>query len=104
MEEEMATQIVTFLRKHIFKKAAQVAESGKFDFFIIGDRVAALTALQNERPNHVLRPDALTLAGFVAGVTEKVGIVVTVNVTTYAEPYSVTRATAMLDHLSAGGG
>ncbi|MBV7481678.1 NtaA/DmoA family FMN-dependent monooxygenase [Bordetella sp. BOR01] len=85
----------------LFKKAAQVAESGKFDFFFIGDRVASSTELQNERPNQVMRPEALSLAGFVAGVTEKIGIVVTVNVT-YAEPYSVARATATLDRLSGG--
>lgn len=90
-----------YTNRNLYKKAAQIAESGKFDFFFIGDRVAAITDLQNERPNQVLRPDALTLAGFVAGVTDKIGIVVTVNVT-YAEPYSVARATATLDHLSGG--
>ncbi|WP_051237155.1 NtaA/DmoA family FMN-dependent monooxygenase [Ottowia thiooxydans] len=86
---------------NLFKRSAQIAESGKFDFFFIGDRVSSSTELQNERPNQVLRPEALSLAGFVAGVTEKIGIVVTVNVT-YSEPYSVARATATLDHLSNG--
>ncbi|MET4579697.1 NtaA/DmoA family FMN-dependent monooxygenase [Ottowia thiooxydans] len=87
--------------RNLFKKSAQIAEAGKFDFFFIGDRVSSSTELQNERPNQVLRPEALTLAGFVAGVTEKIGIVVTTNVT-YSEPYSVARATATLDRLSNG--
>lgn len=85
----------------LFKRTAQLAEAGKFDFYFIGDQVVGLPEWQYERPNHVLRPEALSLAGFVAGVTEKIGIVTTVNVT-YADPYSVARATATLDHLSGG--
>ncbi len=80
---------------------ARTAERGKLDFFFIGDQVIGLPEWQYERPNQVLRPEALTLAGFVAGITEKIGIVATVN-TTYAEPYTVARATATLDHLSGG--
>jgi FMN-dependent oxidoreductase (nitrilotriacetate monooxygenase family) len=80
---------------------ARTAERGKLDFFFIGDQVIGLPEWQYERPNQVLRPEALTLAGYIAGVTEKIGIVATVN-TTYADPYSVARATATLDHLSGG--
>ncbi|CAH1653594.1 MULTISPECIES: NtaA/DmoA family FMN-dependent monooxygenase [unclassified Chelatococcus] len=87
--------------RDFFRRVAQLAERGKFDFFFIGDQVVGLPEWQHERPNHVLRPEALSLAGFVAGVTEKVGIVTTVNVT-YSEPYSVARATATLDHISGG--
>lgn len=87
--------------RDFFKHMAQLAERGKFDFFFIGDQVIGLPEWQYERPNQVLRPEALSLAGFIAGVTEKIGIVTTVNVT-YAEPYSVARATATLDHISGG--
>lgn len=87
--------------REFFKRMAQLAEKGKFDFFFIGDQVVGLPEWQYERPNHVLRPEALSTAGFIAGVTEKIGIVTTVNVT-YADPYSVARATATLDHLSGG--
>ncbi|MGI6851026.1 NtaA/DmoA family FMN-dependent monooxygenase [Mesorhizobium sp. 1B3] len=87
--------------RDFYKRMAQLAERGKFDFFFIGDQVVGLPEWQYERPNQVLRPEALSLAGFVAGVTEKIGIVTTVNVT-YADPYSVARATATLDHLSGG--
>ncbi|MGO4560138.1 NtaA/DmoA family FMN-dependent monooxygenase [Mesorhizobium sp. 2RAF21] len=87
--------------RELFKRTAQLAEEGKFDFYFIGDQVVGLPEWQYERPNQVLRPEAISLAGFVAGVTEKIGIVATVNVT-YSEPYSVARATATLDHLSNG--
>ncbi|MEO9339662.1 NtaA/DmoA family FMN-dependent monooxygenase [Mesorhizobium sp. SB112] len=80
---------------------AQLAERGKMDFFFIGDQVVGLPEWQHERPNQVLRPEALSFAGFIAAATSKIGIVTTVN-TTYAEPYSVARATATLDHLSGG--
>lgn len=87
--------------RDLFKRTAQLAEAGKFDFYFIGDQVVGLPEWQYERPNQVLRPEAISLAGFVAGVTEKIGIVATVNVT-YADPYSVARATATLDHVSDG--
>lgn len=80
---------------------AQLAERGKLDFFFIGDRVVGLPETQAEHPNLVLRPEALTLAAYVAAVTEKIGIVTTVN-TTYSDPFNVARATATADHLSGG--
>lgn len=86
----------TFLRR-----TAQLSEAAKLDFYFIGDRVVGLPEQQTEHPNLVLRPEALTLAGYVAGVTERIGIVATVN-TTYAHPFNVARATATLDHLSGG--
>lgn len=80
---------------------AQLSERGKLDFFFIGDRVVGLPETQAEHPNLVLRPEALTLAAYVAAVTSKIGIVTTVN-TTYADPFNVARATANVDHLSGG--
>ncbi len=86
----------TFLRD-----MALLSERGKLDFFFIGDRVVGLPETQAEHPNLVLRPEALTLAAYVAAVTEKIGIVTTVN-TTYSDPFNVARATATADHLSGG--
>ncbi len=80
---------------------ARNAERGKFDFYFIGDQLIGLPEWQYERPNQVLRPEALSFAGYIAGVTDKIGIVATVN-TTYADPFTVARATATLDHLSKG--
>jgi FMN-dependent oxidoreductase (nitrilotriacetate monooxygenase family) len=80
---------------------ARLSERGKLDFFFIGDRVVGLPETQAEHPNLVLRPEALTLAAYVAAVTSRIGIVTTVN-TTYADPFNVARATANIDHLSGG--
>ncbi|WP_431285729.1 NtaA/DmoA family FMN-dependent monooxygenase [Humitalea sp. 24SJ18S-53] len=83
------------------KRTAQLSEAAKLDFYFIGDRVVGLPEQQTEHPNLVLRPEAFTLAGYIAAVTEKIGIVATVN-TTYAHPFNVARASATLDHLSGG--
>jgi FMN-dependent oxidoreductase (nitrilotriacetate monooxygenase family) len=85
----------------LLQHAARTAERGRFDFFFIGDRVVGLTASQFGAPNEVLRPEALTLAANIAGVTEHIGLITTVN-TTYSEPYNVARASATIDHLSGG--
>lgn len=60
-----------------------------------------LTNSQFANPNEVLRPEALTLASHIAAVTTHIGLITTVN-TTYSDPYNVARATATIDHLSAG--
>jgi FMN-dependent oxidoreductase (nitrilotriacetate monooxygenase family) len=80
---------------------ARAAERGKLDFYFIGDRVVGLPSSQYESPNEVLRPEALTLASYIAAATSHIGIVTTVN-TTYSDPYTVARAVAELDHLSRG--
>ncbi|MGP4014441.1 NtaA/DmoA family FMN-dependent monooxygenase [Saccharopolyspora sp. 5N708] len=85
----------------LLQQAARTAERGVFDFFFIGDRLVGLTASQFAAPNEVLRPEALTLAANIAGVTERIGLITTIN-TTYSDPYNVARATATIDHLSRG--
>ena len=85
----------------MLRHAAQTAERGVFDFFFIGDRLVGLTASQFANPNEVLRPEALTFASHIAAVTERIGLITTVN-TTYSDPYNVARATATIDHLSGG--
>jgi FMN-dependent oxidoreductase (nitrilotriacetate monooxygenase family) len=85
----------------LLQQAARTAERGRFDFFFIGDRVVGLTTSQFAAPNEVLRPEALTLAANIAGITEHIGLITTVN-TTYSEPYNVARAAATIDHLSGG--
>ncbi|OEV12848.1 NtaA/DmoA family FMN-dependent monooxygenase [Streptomyces nanshensis] len=85
----------------LLQSAARTAERGKFDFFFIGDRVVGLPASQFAAPNEVLRPEALTLAAHIAAVTERIGLITTVN-STYAEPFNVARSLATIDHLSNG--
>lgn len=81
--------------------AARTAERGVFDFFFIGDRLVGLPSSQSANPNEVLRPEALTLASFIAASTSRIGLITTVN-STYSDPYNVARATATIDHLSGG--
>lgn len=83
------------------KEMAQLSERGKLDFFFIGDRVVSLPETQAEHPNLVLRQEAFSLASYIAAVTQHIGVVATVN-TTYADPFSVARATATIDQLSQG--
>jgi FMN-dependent oxidoreductase (nitrilotriacetate monooxygenase family) len=83
------------------RDTARAAERGKLDFYFIGDRVVGLPSSQYEAPNEVLRPEALSLAAFIAAATTHIGIVTTVN-TTYSDPYTTARAIAELDHLSRG--
>jgi FMN-dependent oxidoreductase (nitrilotriacetate monooxygenase family) len=83
------------------RDTARAAERGKLDYYFVGDRVVGLPSSQYEAPNEVLRPEALTLAAFIAAATTHIGIITTVN-TTYSDPYTVARAIAELDHLSRG--
>ncbi|HEX4831968.1 MAG TPA: NtaA/DmoA family FMN-dependent monooxygenase [Trebonia sp.] len=83
------------------RDTARAAERGLLDFYFIGDRIVGLPSSQYEAPNEVLRPEAITLAAYIAAVTSKIGIVTTVN-TTYSDPYTVAREVAHLDHLSQG--
>ncbi len=83
------------------RETAQLAERAKLDFYFIGDQMAGGPEKQYEHPNETLRPEALTYAAYAAAVTEKIGIVTTVN-TTYSHPYSVARASATIDNLSGG--
>lgn len=85
---------------------ARKTEEGLFDFLFAAD---SLTALWNgEHPDHLGRQppiralDPLMLMALVAGKTEKLGLISTVNTTYSAPPYTVARMVATLDHLTAG--
>jgi alkanesulfonate monooxygenase SsuD/methylene tetrahydromethanopterin reductase-like flavin-dependent oxidoreductase (luciferase family) len=64
-------------------RLAQTAERGLFDFVVLAE------------------PDTFTLLAALAGVTERIGLVGTVN-TAVNEPFEVARQFATLDHLSDG--
>ncbi|QJD85976.1 LLM class flavin-dependent oxidoreductase [Cohnella herbarum] len=84
-----------------FIEVVQKLERAKFDFFFLGDRLATSATEQYSFPSQMVRPEPFTILSHLAAVTEKIGLIVTVN-TTYAEPYHVARMTASLDYLSAG--
>lgn len=76
-------------------------EEAKFDFFFLGDRLAAGADEQYSFPSQMVRLEPFTMLSYLAAITKKIGLIVTVN-TTYAEPYHVARMTASLDYLSKG--
>src|SRR5882672_9904043 len=85
-----------------FVHLAEVAERGLFDFFFLAE---GLRLREHRGRIHDLdvvgRPDTFTVLAALAAVTERLGLVGTVN-TTFNEPYEVARQFASLDHLSNG--
>jgi FMN-dependent oxidoreductase (nitrilotriacetate monooxygenase family) len=74
---------------------ARTAERGLFDFFLLDD----LDDLDDL--DVVGRPDTFTVLAALAAVTDRLGLVGTIN-TTFNEPFEVARQFATLDHLSDG--
>ncbi|MEH3024022.1 MAG: LLM class flavin-dependent oxidoreductase [Pseudomonas oryzihabitans] len=84
-----------------YRALARLAEAACFDLLFIADSVAAAEGPQAPRMARSDLFEPLTLLAALAGATERIGLVATVT-TSYHEPYSVARAFASLDHLSAG--
>lgn len=84
-----------------YRALARLAEAACFDLLFIADSVAAAEGPQAPRMARSDLFEPLTLLAALAGATERIGLVATVT-TSYHEPYSVARAFASLDQLSAG--
>jgi alkanesulfonate monooxygenase SsuD/methylene tetrahydromethanopterin reductase-like flavin-dependent oxidoreductase (luciferase family) len=69
-----------------FAHLAETAERGMFDFLFLAEG---------------LRPDTFTVLAALATVTDRLGLIGTIN-TTSNEPFEVARQFATLDHLSDG--
>jgi alkanesulfonate monooxygenase SsuD/methylene tetrahydromethanopterin reductase-like flavin-dependent oxidoreductase (luciferase family) len=85
-----------------FQHLAQTAERGKFDFFFLAEglRLREQRGLIHDL-DVVGRPDTLTVLTALAAVTERLGLVGTLNAT-FHEAYELARQLATLDHLSGG--
>jgi FMN-dependent oxidoreductase (nitrilotriacetate monooxygenase family) len=85
-----------------FAHMARVAEAAKFDFFFLAEglRLREKHGLIHDL-DVVGRPDTFTILAALAAVTDRLGLVGTIN-STYNEPYEVARQFATLDHLSDG--
>lgn len=85
-----------------FVHLAHTAERGGFDFFFLAE---GLRLREHRGRIHDLdvvgRPDTFTVLAALAGVTDRLGLVGTIN-TTFNEPFEVARQFATLDHLSDG--
>ncbi len=81
-----------------YKRQAQVAERGKFDYLFVADSVSINA---RSSPHYLNRFEPLTILGALAAVTDHIGLVATVTVS-YSEPYNIARQFASLDHISGG--
>ncbi|KRE22327.1 NtaA/DmoA family FMN-dependent monooxygenase [Agromyces sp. Soil535] len=83
------------------RRAAEVAESARLDYLFFGDWLATGHDLEFRDPYLVARIDPLSAISYLAAFTERIGLIATAN-TSYADPYTVARATASIDLLSGG--
>lgn len=81
-----------------YKRQAQAAEAGKFDFLFVAD---SLFVTPKSSPHYLNRFEPLTVLSGLAAVTQHIGLVATLTVS-YSEPFNVARQFASLDHLSGG--
>jgi FMN-dependent oxidoreductase (nitrilotriacetate monooxygenase family) len=81
-----------------YKRQAQLAERGKFDFLFVAD---SLSITEKSSPHYLNRFEPITILSALAAVTEHIGLVGTLTVS-YSEPFNVARQFASLDHISNG--
>ncbi len=85
----------------VLRRVARVAEDADLDYLFFGDWLATGPDLEFRDPYLLARIDPLSAVLYLAGVTERIGLIATVN-STYADPYATARATASLDVLTGG--
>ena len=85
----------------VLRRAAEVAEAARLDYLFFGDWLATGHDLEFRDPYLVARVDPISAITYLAGVTERIGLIATAN-TSYADPYTLARATASVDLLSGG--
>ena len=81
-----------------YEELATKAEAAAFDSVFLSD-ILSLGSDIEYTPRAVLDP--IPLAGALAAITKKIGIIGTAS-TTYVEPYNLARQFASLDHISNG--
>lgn len=89
---------------HYWVRLAKLAEQAKFDAFFLADFIGRSGGNLEEasrRYTGSFQFEPLTLLSLIAGATERIGLIATIN-TNFSEPYNVARALASLDHLSGG--
>jgi len=85
-----------------FVHLARTAERGGFDFFFLAEGLRLREHMGRIHDLDVVgRPDTFTVLAALAAVTDRLGLVGTIN-TTFNEPFEVARQFSTLDHLSDG--
>lgn len=85
----------------ILRRIARLAEDADLDYLFFGDWLATGPDLEFRDPYLLARIDPLSAVLYLAGLTERIGLIATVN-STYADAYATARATASLDVLTGG--
>ncbi|NYE21449.1 NtaA/DmoA family FMN-dependent monooxygenase [Microbacterium immunditiarum] len=85
----------------ILRRIARLGEDAGLDYLFFGDWLATGPDLEFRDPYLLARIDPVSAVLYLAGITERIGLIATVN-TTYADPYATARATASLDLLTGG--
>lgn len=85
----------------ILRRVARLGEDAGLDYLFFGDWLATGPDLEFRDPYLLARIDPVSAVLYLAGVTERIGLIATVN-STYADPYATARATASLDVLTGG--
>lgn len=85
----------------VLRRIAGLAEDADLDYLFFGDWLATGPDLEFRDPYLLARIDPVSAVLYLAGLTERIGLIATVN-TTYADPYAIARATASLDVLTGG--
>ncbi|MBE7212747.1 MAG: LLM class flavin-dependent oxidoreductase [Gluconacetobacter diazotrophicus] len=88
---------------HHLRHLARRLEAAKFDAFFMADHLAVLNMPVDalKRSHTVTSFEPFTLLSYLAGATERIGLVATAS-TTYDAPYHIARRFASLDHISGG--
>ena len=81
-----------------YKRQAQLAERGKFDFLFVAD---SLSITEKSSPHYLNRIEPISILSALAAATSRIGLVATLTVS-YSEPFNVARQFASLDHISGG--
>jgi FMN-dependent oxidoreductase (nitrilotriacetate monooxygenase family) len=81
-----------------YKRQAQLAEKGKFDFLFVAD---SLSITEKSSPHYLNRVEPITILSALAATTSHIGLVGTLTVS-YSEPFNVARQFGSLDHISDG--
>ena len=91
-----------------YQNIGRLLEQGRFDLLFIADILAIPDTLGGSLDSQLrygalgaLRLDPMVVLSLMAGTTSHLGLAATVS-TSYFEPFTVARAFATLDHLSAG--
>ncbi|MFF2389175.1 NtaA/DmoA family FMN-dependent monooxygenase [Agromyces sp. NPDC058104] len=85
----------------VLRRTAEIAEQARLDYLFFGDWLATGHDLEYRDPYLVARIDPLSAVTYLAGVTERIGLIATAN-TSYSDPFTLARATASVDLLSGG--